>query len=153
MPGLRLDHLADAQKLTPEPYGSARPCRHQISSGISLDPLEELGHEARLADPGTPTSVTSCGSRSPHGAVERVEDGAELALAADERRHDALLEIHPESRLRLHRFPDVDRLRLALRRDRLVLRVLDAVARRTPCRLAGEECRSRAPPTASGPSC
>jgi hypothetical protein len=108
-----------------------------------LDPLEELRHEPRLADAGNADQRHELRLAVARRAVERVEDDAELTFAADERSHDAQLEIHPEPRLRLHRLPDVDRLRLALCGHRLVLRVLDPVARRAPGRLADKHAVHR----------
>jgi hypothetical protein len=64
MPACALTISASAQKLTPSPYGSERPCRHQISSGSASATCDSSYTSRDLPIPGTPTSVTSCGDRS-----------------------------------------------------------------------------------------
>ena len=64
MPAWALTISASAQKLTPSPYGSERPCRHEIRSG-SASTIRESSYRSRdLPIPGTPTRVTSCGESS-----------------------------------------------------------------------------------------
>ena len=84
---LRLDHLAERPErhaLAVRKRAAVAPVDEPVVAG--LDRLEELEDEPALADPGTPTSVTSCGSRSRIDAGERLAQERELLLAADERR-------------------------------------------------------------------
>ena len=65
IPACALTISPSAQKVTPSPYGRQRPCRQEIRSGWrSIAPYSS--RTSRLFPiPGTPTSVTSCGERSP----------------------------------------------------------------------------------------
>ena len=102
--------------------------------------------------PGTPTSVTSCGARSGLDAFERVDERGELAFAADERRPAVLAHVDAEARARLHRFPDGDRLALALRDDGLGVAVVDHLSSRAAS-APRRGPRSRARPTAGARPC
>ena len=75
MPACALTISPSAQKLTPSPYGSERPWRQVTSSGPASDVLSSSQTSRLLPMPGTPTSVTSCGSRS-RRARERIDAGA-----------------------------------------------------------------------------
>ena len=60
---------------------------------IGIDPLEELAHETRLPDPGTPTTVTSCGSsrvRARQGADQDVRSSSVRPGRAHVREIDAV---------------------------------------------------------------
>ena len=71
--------------------------------------------------------------------MERVAQDAELALAADERPTARPRDIDAEARPRFQRFPDRDRLRLALGLDRLAGLVQDRLLRRPVGRLVDED--------------
>ena len=75
-------------------------------------------------------------------AFERVAQRVELALPAYER-GVGLREVDAVPRARLDRFPHPDRLRLALRLDRLGLAVVDRLTRRAVGRLADEDAVHR----------
>ena len=72
-------------------------------------------------------------------ALERVPDDAELALAADELGARLVRDVDAEARVRGDGRPDADRLRLALRLDRLGLLVVDGGPRRAVRRLVDED--------------
>ena len=132
------DALAVREAAAPEHVGCLRGA------------LRDLGHEPALADAGRRRRP----SRAPACALNRLperEQALELGLAPDERRV-----VHLPARGRLAQpegLPDAHRLGLALRRDRLVLGVLDRVlaARGRSPRRRG--CRRRAPPTRCGRRC
>src|SRR5437763_9853289 len=141
--GLRLHHLADG------PEADARAVRQRAALPPPdqlwrlLDPLEQLRDQPRLADPGDADQRHELRLAAADGAVEGVENDAELPLAADEGRERSLLEIHAQARLRLNGFPDLDRRGLSLGGHRFVLCVLDPLTRRAPARLAGEDAVHR----------
>ena len=72
IPACALTISPSAQKATPSPYGSDRPWRQVISSASASTTRQSSCTSRLLPIPGTPTSVTSCGSRSRAHALERV---------------------------------------------------------------------------------
>ena len=75
-----------AQKVTPSPYGGERPCRQKTRpKSPALDRLEELVHEAALADPGDADQRDELRLALADDARQRLAEERQLLLAADER--------------------------------------------------------------------
>src|SRR5579859_1094175 len=145
-PGVRLDDLAER----PEAHALA------VGEGTTLTPgddllvcvgdLEQLGDEAALADAGDADERDELRRLFRAGALEGVGEEAALALPADERRAQLLLDVAAEAGAGGDDLPDRDRLRLPFRLDRGRVAVLDHVARCAIRPLADEDPihRSRA---------
>ena len=154
MPACAFTISPSAQKLTPSPYGSARPCRHHTISGRRVDAREELGHEPRLADPGHADERhelrLALAARAVERADERRRARARGRRAAQRR---AARRSMPTRERACDRLPDGDGLALPLRRR-------PARARRSRSRRAsrGRSTRRRgrrspARPTAAARPC
>ena len=95
IPACALTISPSAQKLTPAPYGRARPWRHQISSGSFSSRWKSSRDEPRLADARDARRASRAAARAHARTRSRASTSTlELALAADERRERLLLEIH-----------------------------------------------------------
>ena len=124
-PGVRLDDLAERPEADALAVGERAALPPGDELGVGLGDLEQLGDEAALADPGHADERDELrGLLSPR-ARERVGEQAALALAADERRPQPLLDVAAEARAGGDRLPDPDRLGLPLRLDRRRLAVVD----------------------------
>ena len=132
-----------AQKLTPSPYGSARPCRQSTISGSASMRWKSSAMRRDFPMPGTPTRVTSCGSSASLARSNDPMSTSSSRVAADERHECALVEVHPEPRTGIDRLPDAHRFGLALRDDGFALLVVDDVARGAVRRLGDEHTVDR----------
>ena len=144
MPACALTISPSAQKVTPSPYGSERPCRQKTSPNSPVSIVWKSSKTSRLLPiPGTPTSVTSCGSRSRDHARERLAQQRELLLAPDERRASDALDA--DARSCPQRLPDGDRLALPFASTALRPRRTRSCARSrgTSSRRRGSPCSAR----------
>ena len=93
--------------------------------------------------PGTPTSVTSCGSCAVAGAGERLHQSLKFGLSADERRAAGLADVDALPGARRHGLPDGNRLGLALRHHRCDGVVVDDCLCGVECARAHEHAVGR----------
>ena len=146
---LSLDHLGERPEAHAFAVRQRAPLAPQDQLGVDLDGREELADEPALADAGDADERDELRRPFAPNPLERVAERLELTSAADERRCIRLFDVHAESRPCLHRLPDVHRLRLALRVDRVGLAVLDRRARPAIGRFAHEDpvdgCRALQP--------
>ncbi len=94
--------------------------------GIGVDDALELVHEPALADAGDADEREELRRALVTGALERVADDPELALAADELGARLVRHVDAEARVRGDGRPDGNRLRLPLRFDGLGRFVVDS---------------------------
>jgi hypothetical protein len=137
-PGLRLDHLAQRPERHTVAVRQAAPAPPGHETGVVGERALELPDEPALADAGSADERDEVHGPVAARARDRVEDEAELLLAADQRRERA-------GRLRVeHVLPDAerlvdrDRLGLALRLEDPPLAVLEDRLRRAERALADE---------------
>ncbi len=116
-PGVRLDHLAQGpvrHSLAVRKRASLAP-EDQVGNAFAGE--EELVDQPRLADPGHADEGHQLRLLVGPHAGKGVYQEVELLLAAEQRRLQLLDDVDPESRPRLIRLPDPDRLGLSLRLD------------------------------------
>jgi hypothetical protein len=100
-----------------------------MSSGSGVDDALELVDEATLPDPWDADQREELRCVRVTSAVEGVLDDCELALASDELRSRIVRDVDAEPGTHPRHLPDGDRLRLALRLDRVGVLVVDGVTR------------------------
>ena len=140
---LRLDDLAERPERDAVAVGEAAPLAPGDELRVSLDDAVQLVDEAALADPGDADEREELRRPCVAGALERVPDDAQLALAADELGARLVSDVDTEAGVCGCRLPDRDRVRLALRFDRLGCLVVDGCARCPVRRLVDEDAVHR----------
>ncbi len=140
--GLGLDDLAERPERDPLAVRQAAA----VSPGDDVRPVVErraqLGYEPALADARLAEHGDELHRRLALRAEERLEQERALVLAADERRVRRGLGL-ADAAPRVRRAPDGDRIRLALRDDRLEGLVGDRALRRPHRRLVDEDVAHR----------
>ena len=127
--GLRLRHLAQRPEADPVAVGEAATLPPGDQLRCCSDDLQQLGHEAALADPGHADERDELRFTLLPRTSEGVAQNIDLSLSADEGRERRQLDIAAEARPGRDCLPDDHGLRLALRVDRRRLAVLDQVRR------------------------
>ena len=140
---LRLDDLAERPERDAVPVGETASLAPRDELGLGIDDPLELVHEAALTDPGNAYKGQEVRCALIAGARKRIADEPKLARAPDELRARLVGHVDAEPRMGGPRLPDRDRLRLALRIDRLGRRVVDRGARRPVCHLVDENAVDR----------
>ena len=96
---LRLDHLAERPEASrPRRTGANGPAASRSARRRARRRWKSSQTSRLLPMPGTPTSVTSCGSRSRRTRSSASARSVELALAPDERRAPDLAHVDAEAR-------------------------------------------------------
>ncbi len=137
--GLRLDHLAERPVSDSLPIGQAPPLAPVDEIRVGLDVGEELGHEAGLSDPGHADERHELGSLLLSGPREGVTEQVDLLLSPDQWTTRSPGQVYPHARASLERLPDLDRRRLALCLDRVVIAVRDRLCGGAIRRLVDED--------------
>ena len=114
MPACAFTISPSAQKLTPSPYGSARPCRHHTRSGDASSARRALPRDATCRYRARRrASRAAARARGTPGRTRRRATSSSRC-APDERQQRPLLEIHAEPRTRLRPPPTPGPARLCL---------------------------------------
>jgi hypothetical protein len=137
--GLGLDHLSERPVRDALAVGKGSTLSPTRQSVFRVQPLEQLPHEPRLADPGDTDQRHELRLAVASNARERVQEHVELVHASNQRRPTDLPHVRAEPRSRLQRLPGADGLGLPFRGDRDLLAVLDRPLGRVERRLVDED--------------
>ena len=137
-PRLRLDHLAERPERDAVAVRKTTAAAPRDETGVVGERALELPDEAALPDAGHADERHELNGAVAASARDRVDDQAQLLLAADQRRERARLVRVPELRPCAKRLVDRDGVGLSLRLEDAALAVLDRRLGRAERALADE---------------